>query len=230
MPKLSHTEHIVASLRHRLLLPSFATQSSVCPKFEVTLRLTVSQYVLVSSTLVGLVTRYYFLSECCCLKFLVLYLWDALSDERTGLQFVVYSLNGLSRSEPVTTLYSLIWDPPNLEGQVPIFISPRNRVAQLYPPAHWVPFTLSLTTRFLRLEGYGDCGATGLIRIDRGNQSTQRKPAPSGTCPSQILHYLNWYWTRASMAWRRWQTALDTIQPYLNLALDTIQPYLNLKN
>jgi hypothetical protein len=28
-----------------------------------------SQYVLVSSTLVGLATRYYFLSECCCLKF-----------------------------------------------------------------------------------------------------------------------------------------------------------------
>jgi hypothetical protein len=53
------------------------------------LRLTVSQYVLVSSTHVGLATRYYFLSECCCLKFAVLYLWGALSDERTGLQFAV---------------------------------------------------------------------------------------------------------------------------------------------
>jgi hypothetical protein len=31
--------------------------------------LSVSQYVLVSSTLVGIETRYYFLSECCCLKF-----------------------------------------------------------------------------------------------------------------------------------------------------------------
>jgi hypothetical protein len=43
---------------------------------EVTLRLTVSQsvsqYVLVSSTLVGLATRYYFLLVCCCLKFAVL--------------------------------------------------------------------------------------------------------------------------------------------------------------
>jgi hypothetical protein len=47
---------------------------------EVTLRLTVSQYVLVSSTLVGLATRYYFLSECCCLKFAVLYLLGTLSD------------------------------------------------------------------------------------------------------------------------------------------------------
>jgi hypothetical protein len=52
---------------------------------EVTLRLIVSQYVLVSSTLVGLATRYYFLSERYCLKFAVLFLLGALSDERTGL-------------------------------------------------------------------------------------------------------------------------------------------------
>jgi hypothetical protein len=37
---------------------------------EVTLRQSVSWYVLVSSTLVGLATRYYFLLECCCLKLL----------------------------------------------------------------------------------------------------------------------------------------------------------------
>jgi hypothetical protein len=49
----------------------------------------ISQYVLVSSTLVGLAIRYFFLSKCCCLKFSVLFLWGALSDERTGLQFVV---------------------------------------------------------------------------------------------------------------------------------------------
>jgi hypothetical protein len=95
----------------------------------------VSQYVLVSSTLVGLATRYYFLSECCCLKFAVLFLWGALSDERTGLQSAVYSLNGPSRVKPVSILYCLIWDSRNLEGQVPVFISPRNRVAQLYPRA-----------------------------------------------------------------------------------------------
>jgi hypothetical protein len=60
---------------------------------EVPLRLTVgqsvSQYVLVSSTLVGLATRYYLLSEYCCLNFAVSFLWGALSDERTGLQFAV---------------------------------------------------------------------------------------------------------------------------------------------
>jgi hypothetical protein len=54
---------------------------------EVTLRLTVSQYVLVSSTLVGLATRYYFLWECYCLKFAVLFLWGVFSNERTGLRF-----------------------------------------------------------------------------------------------------------------------------------------------
>jgi hypothetical protein len=32
-------------------------------------------------------------------------------------------------------LLSQIWDCPSLEGQVPIFISPKNRVAQLYPQA-----------------------------------------------------------------------------------------------
>jgi hypothetical protein len=69
------------------------SQSIVRSKVEVTLRLTVgqsvSQYVLVSNTLVRLATRYYFLSKCCCPKFAVLFLWGALSDERTGLQFAV---------------------------------------------------------------------------------------------------------------------------------------------
>jgi hypothetical protein len=45
------------------------------------------------------------------------------------------SLLGPSSAEPTTIFYCLIWDSPNLEGQVPVFISPRNRVAQLYPQA-----------------------------------------------------------------------------------------------
>jgi hypothetical protein len=51
--------------------------------------MTVKQYVLVSSTLLGLTTRYYFLSEGYCLKFGFLFLWGALSDERTVLQLAV---------------------------------------------------------------------------------------------------------------------------------------------
>jgi hypothetical protein len=52
---------------------------------------------------------------------------------------------GSKSAELLTIFYCLIWDSPNLKGQVPIFISIRNRVAQLYP-RHWVPFMLPLTT------------------------------------------------------------------------------------
>jgi hypothetical protein len=43
------------------------------------------------------------------------------------------SLLGQSSAELATIFYCLIWDSPNLEGQVPVFISPRNGAAQLYP-------------------------------------------------------------------------------------------------
>jgi hypothetical protein len=79
----------------------------------------------------GLVTRYYFLPEDFCLKAVVLSLWGALSDERTGLQFAVQSFNGPSHTESVTILYCLIRDSANLEGQVLVFISSRNREVQL---------------------------------------------------------------------------------------------------
>jgi hypothetical protein len=45
------------------------------------------------------------------------------------------SLSGSSPAELLTTSYCLVWDSPNLEGQFPVFISPRNRAAQLYPRA-----------------------------------------------------------------------------------------------
>jgi hypothetical protein len=51
----------------------------------------------------------------------------------------------LSRSPTELTATSdcLIGDSPNLEGQVPVFISPRNRVAQLYP---WALGSLSVAS------------------------------------------------------------------------------------
>jgi hypothetical protein len=62
-------------------------------KVKVTLQLTVSQPLCQGiEPTVGLVTRYYFLSEGCFLKFAVLSFWGALSDERSGLSFVFLSL------------------------------------------------------------------------------------------------------------------------------------------
>jgi hypothetical protein len=46
-------------------------------------------------------------------------------------------LRSESRGTHDHILLSQIWDSPNLEGQVPVFISPRNRVAG-YTPRHWV--------------------------------------------------------------------------------------------
>jgi hypothetical protein len=44
------------------------------------------------------------------------------------------SLLGPSPTELTMKFYCFIWDSPNLEGQVPVFTSPNNRVpAQLYP-------------------------------------------------------------------------------------------------
>jgi hypothetical protein len=98
---------------------------------EVTLRLTDGRYVL------GLVTRYYFMSEGFCLKVAVLFLWNALSDERTGLQFAVQSLNGPSRSEPVTIIYCLMWDHQTWRATFPYLYPPRTGRPS-YTPGHHV--------------------------------------------------------------------------------------------
>jgi hypothetical protein len=45
------------------------------------------------------------------------------------------SLSRPSHAELMAIFYCLIWDLSNLEGQVPVFISFRNREAQLYPRA-----------------------------------------------------------------------------------------------
>jgi hypothetical protein len=52
-----------------------------------------------------------------------------------------HSLSGLSPSE-----LNIIFYCPNLEGQVPIFMSLRTGWPS-YTPGHWVPFSSPLTTR-----------------------------------------------------------------------------------
>jgi hypothetical protein len=62
-------------------------------KVKVTLQLTVSQSLCQGiEPILGLVTRYYFLSEGCFLKFAVLAFWGVLSDERSDLSFVFLCL------------------------------------------------------------------------------------------------------------------------------------------
>jgi hypothetical protein len=63
-------------------------------------------------------------------------LCNILSDERMGLSFIIAAgprQHSILGSES-RILLPQIGDSPNLEDHVPVFISPRNRVAQLYPP------------------------------------------------------------------------------------------------
>jgi hypothetical protein len=84
-------------------------------------------------------------------------MWSALSDKRTGSSFTIAA--GLASavipgSESHGThdhiLLSQIRDSHNLEGQVSVFISPRNMVAQLYAQALGSLFVASYDS-----QGYG---------------------------------------------------------------------------
>jgi hypothetical protein len=59
-------------------------------------------------------------------------------------------LRSKSRGTHDNILLSRIQDSPNLEGQVSLFLSPRNRVAQLYPQVLG-----SLFVSFYDSQGYG---------------------------------------------------------------------------
>jgi hypothetical protein len=59
-------------------------------------------------------------------------------------------LLGRSPAELTATFYCLIWDSPKLEGQIPLFISSRNRVSQLYPRALGSSFVASYDSQGLR--------------------------------------------------------------------------------
>jgi hypothetical protein len=77
---------------------------------------------------------------------------------RLQLLLVLISTAFILRSEPRRThdhiFQSQIKDSTNLEGQVPVFISRRNRVARLYPQA----------LGFLFVDSYDSQGYGGGIR------------------------------------------------------------------
>jgi hypothetical protein len=69
-------------------------------------------------------------------------MWGAFSDERPDLSFTIAAglasaviLWSNSHGTQNNILLSQIRDSPKLEGQVPVFISPRKMVVQLYPQA-----------------------------------------------------------------------------------------------
>jgi hypothetical protein len=61
-----------------------------------------------------------------------------------------------------------------------------------------------------------DYGAVGGMRIDRGNRSTRRKPAPVPLCTPQIPHDLTWDWTRAAAVGSQRLTAWALARPPVN--------------
>jgi hypothetical protein len=65
-------------------------------------------------------------------------------------------------------LFSQIQDSPNLEGQVSEFISPRNRVAQLYP-RHGVPLSSPPTTLKTTVEVFDPTSIRLLIHKAQQN-------------------------------------------------------------
>jgi hypothetical protein len=87
-------------------------------------------------------------------------MWGALSDEKLGSVVLICCW-----ASPVQSFWGVIpmglmnifycvyfWDSPNLEGQVPVFISPRNRVAQLYPRALGSTFVALYSQEFSLLH------------------------------------------------------------------------------
>jgi hypothetical protein len=111
---------------------------------EVNLRPTVSRPVYLGVRRPsGTCDRFFFLNEISFRQLRVFY-FVAPSLTRGRVCNLLYncfwalseqSLLGRSPAELTAILYCLIWDSPNLESQVSVFISPRNRVAQLYPRA-----------------------------------------------------------------------------------------------
>jgi hypothetical protein len=166
----SHLKKLSASSIHdSFCLCSDMDIGVICKHFvevqvEVNLR-PVGQSVLVSGAHLGPVTNFSFslkfpLDSCC---FIILYpLW-----REDGSVIYLYncfwalpeqSLLGWSPTELTAVFYCLIWDSHNLEGQVPVFISPRNRVAQLYRRALGSIFDDSCDSQGLRCSALNEMG------------------------------------------------------------------------
>jgi hypothetical protein len=78
----------------QLLTPRIKVESKLCYDWR-----SVGQSVLVSSTHLGLTTRFF------CRKFAGSLMWGALSDERTGLSFTIYNVQYIYILHVITWMY-----------------------------------------------------------------------------------------------------------------------------
>jgi hypothetical protein len=108
------------------------------------------------------------------------------------------SLLGRSPAELTAISYCLIWDSPNLEGRVPVFKSPRKRVAQIYPRALG-----SLSVASYDSQGYGG-GILSRLHSTRDSFSMQSIPCfLKGKTKLHGLSPWAYYTARATAACRR---------------------------
>jgi hypothetical protein len=171
-------------------------------KFKLNLycnRRSVGQSVLVSDPHLWPTTKCLLLSDICALHVVGRPLWR--EDGSVIYSYNLLSLSGPSPAELMTTFYCLIWDSPNLEGQVPVFISPRNRGAQLYPRAIGFP-----SRRLLRLAGlqWRYCNPTAYARVTQSLIHC--------TPPSVPLLWVWWFLPSGfltKIAFRLWKNLCD---------------------
>jgi hypothetical protein len=115
-------------------------------------RRSVGQSILVSSTHLGPKTRFFVTVRHLRVSWLGA---PSLTRQVCRLKLPLALANAViltstSRGTPDHILICQIGDSPNLEVQVPIFISPRNRVAQLYPHGTGFPPLLLLLLAWLQ--------------------------------------------------------------------------------
>jgi hypothetical protein len=125
-------------------------------------RRSVGQFVLVSDSHLELKTNFLFSVW----QLWVSWCWTHSLTRGWACNLLVQFLLGLARAvthgsksgSTKTIFYCLISESPKLEDQIPVFITPRNRVAQLYPWAMGSLFVASYDS-----QGYGMGILTRLI-------------------------------------------------------------------